>query len=378
MRPSSFPRVLAGLGDAMRSMLRGADLRGVLQEHPAWTDLMSAAAIVEGGQAMVEAPEKNLALDIVRITESAALASARWLGRGAKEDGDGAAVDAMRVTFGTLHVKGRVIIGEGEKDNAPMLYNGEEVGVGDGPELDVAVDPVEGTSLLAYGRPNAISVIGVCPAGCMYNPGPSFYMQKLVVPREARNAVDLDAPVADNLRAVAGALGKKVQDLVIFVLDKPRHKQLIADIRAAGARIQLHTDGDVAGALMAVDPRSEVDMMMGTGGTPEGVLSACAIKGLGGQILARLDPQSYVEKEHILEAGIDLREVLTVDTLIRSEDCFFAGTGISGGDFLRGVRYTGRHAITHSMVIRGKTGTLRYIESYHNLDRLSKISAVPY
>ena len=190
--------------------------------------------------------------------------------------------------------------------------------------------------------------------------------------------VDLDAPVAVNLANVAKALGKKVQDLVVFVLDKPRHKQLIADIRAVGARIQLHTDGDVAGALMAVDPRNEVDIMMGTGGTPEGVLAACAIKGMDGQMLARLDPQSYVEKEAITNAGIDLREVLTVNDLVKSDDCFFAATGISGGDFLRGVRYSSRHAVTHSLVLRGKTGTLRYVESYHNLDRLTKISAVPY
>ena len=327
---------------------------------------------------MAEAPEKNLALDIVRITEAAALASARWLGRGAKEDGDGAAVDAMRNSFSTLHVDGIVVIGEGEKDNAPMLYNGEHVGIGDGPQLDVAVDPVEGTNLLAFGRPNAISTVAVAPRGSMFNPGPSFYMQKLVVPGEARNVVDLDAPVAVNLANVAKALGKKVQDLVVFVLDKPRHKQLIADIRAVGARIQLHTDGDVAGALMAVDPRNEVDIMMGTGGTPEGVLAACAIKGMDGQMLARLDPQSYVEKEAITNAGIDLREVLTVNDLVKSDDCFFAATGISGGDFLRGVRYSARHAVTHSLVLRGKTGTLRYVESYHNLDRLTKISAVPY
>ena len=203
-------------------------------------------------------------------------------------------------------------------------------------------------------------------------------MQKLVVPREARDVVDLDAPVKENLNRVAKALDKSVQDLVVFVLDKPRHKKLINDIRAAGARIQLQTDGDVAGALMAVDPRSEVDIMMGTGGTPEGVLSACAIKGMGGQLLARLDPQSYVEKEAITEAGIDVREVLTVHDLIRSDDCFFAATGISGGDFLRGVRYSPRHAVTHSLVLRGKTGTLRYVESYHNLDRLTKFSAVRY
>ena len=282
---------------------------------------------------MAEAPEKNLALDIVRITEAAALASARWLGRGDKEAGDGAAVDAMRISFATLHIDGMVVIGEGEKDHAPMLYNGEKVGMGDGPSLDVAVDPVEGTNLLAYGRPNAISVVGVAPKGNMFNPGPSFYMQKLVVSREARDVIDLDAPVKDNLVNVAKAMGKSVQDLVVFVLDKPRHQRLIEEIRTAGARIQLQTDGDVAGSLMAVDPRSEVDLMMGTGGTPEGVLAACAIKGMGGQILARLDPQSYVEKEAINEAGIDLREVLTVNDLVRSDDCFFAATGISGGNY---------------------------------------------
>lgn len=327
---------------------------------------------------MPEAPEKNLALDIVRITEAAALASARWLGRGNKEAGDGAAVDAMRVSFSSLYIDGTVIIGEGEKDHAPMLYNGERVGQGEGPQLDVAVDPVEGTNLLAYGRPNALSVVAVAPRGSMFNPGPSFYMQKLVVPPEARDVVDLDAPVRDNCNNVARALGKNVQDLVVFVLDKPRHERLIEEIRAAGARIQLQTDGDVAGALMAVDPRSEVDMMMGTGGTPEGVLSACAIKATGGQILARLDPQSYVEKEAINEAGIDLREVLTVNDLVRSDDCFFAATGISGGDFLHGVRYSGRHTVTHSLVMRGKTGTIRYVESFHNMERLGKISAVRY
>lgn len=326
----------------------------------------------------VEAPEKNLALDLVRITEAAALASARWLGRGDKEAGDGAAVDAMRMSFNSLNIKGTVIIGEGEKDQAPMLHNGESVGAGTGPELDVAVDPVEGTRLLAYGRPNAISVIGVAPAGTMLNPGPSFYMQKLVVPHEARDVVDLDAPVKVNLQNIAKALGKNLHDLVVFVLDKPRHDKLIQQVREAGARIQLHTDGDVAGALMTVDPRSEVDVMLGTGGTPEGVLAACAIKGMGGQMLARLDPQSYVEKEAIDEAGIDVREVLTVHDLVRNDDCFFAATGISGGAFLQGVRYSGRNAVTHSMVIRGKTGTLRYIESYHNMDRLSKISAVRY
>ncbi len=327
---------------------------------------------------MAEAPQKNLAMEIVRITEAAALASGRWLGRGDKDAGDGAAVEAMRVVLSSLNIDGLVVIGEGEKDNAPMLANGEKIGTGKGPQLDVAVDPVEGTSLLAYGRPNAISVLSVAPRGSMYNPGPSFYMQKLVVGNEARNAVDLDAPVRVNLANIAKALGKKVEDLVVFVLDKPRHKQLIADIREAGARIQLQTDGDVIGGLMAADPRSEVDVMMGTGGTPEGVLTACALKGMNGEILARLDPQSYVEKDAIEEAGIDMREILCCDTLVKSDDCFFAATGISGGDFLHGVRYSARHTVTHSLVLRGKTGTLRYVESFHDMDRLAKISAVKY
>ena len=327
---------------------------------------------------MAEAPEKNLAMDIVRITEAAALASARWLGRGAKESGDGAAVEAMRNSFTTLHIDGVVVIGEGEKDKAPMLYTGENVGMGDGPSLDVAVDPVEGTNLLAYGRPNAISVMGVAPRGSMFSLDRSFYMQKLVVGSEAKDVVDLDAPVDVNLERVAKALGKKVSDLVVFVLDKPRHAKLIEDIRKAGARITLATDGDVAGALMAADPRSEVDVMMGTGGTPEGVITACALKGLGGQILGRLDPQSYPEKEAIQNAGWDLREMLSTSDLVKSDDCFFAATGISGGDFLHGVRYCGRHAITHSMVLRGKTGTIRYVESFHDINRLRQLSAVTY
>ena len=325
-----------------------------------------------------EAPTSNLALDLVRVTEAAALASARWLGRGDKEGGDKAAVDAMRLSFNSLNINGVVIIGEGEKDEAPMLYNGEKIGTGSGPALDIAVDPVEGTNLLAYGRPNAICVVGAAPAGTMYNPGPSFYMRKLVVPAAAQSVVDLDAPVAETLRKVAKALGKDVNALGVFVLDKPRHQRLIQSIREVGARIQLHSDGDVGGALMAVDPRSEVDMMMGTGGTPEGVLAACAIKGMGGQIFARLDPQSYVEKEAIQNAGIDIRDTLTVDSLVKTDEVFFAATGISGGTFLRGVQYSGNGAITHSVVIRGKTGSLRYMEAHHNWSRLMKISAVDY
>ncbi len=325
-----------------------------------------------------QAPQQNFALDLVRVTESAALSAARWLGKGDKNSGDQAAVDAMRLTFNALHIQGTVVIGEGEKDQAPMLYNGERVGSGTGPVLDVAVDPVEGTSLLAFGRPNAICVVGVAPTGSMFSPGPSYYMKKLVVPPAARDVVDIDAPVHENLHNTAQALGKDMDDLVVFVLDKPRHASLIEEIRAAGARIQLHTDGDVAGALMVVSPHAEVDMMLGTGGTPEGVITACALHGTGGRMLCRLDPQSEAEKHRIMDAGGDLQTILTEADLVRSEDTFFACTGISSGSFLRGVKFTGQGAVTHSLVIRGKTGTVRFIESHHNLQRLMRISAVDY
>lgn len=326
----------------------------------------------------MEAPDRNLALDLIRVTEAAALASARWLGRGDKNAGDKAAVDAMRLSFSSITMQGVVVIGEGEKDEAPMLFNGEHVGNGSGPHMDVAVDPVEGTSLLAFGRPNAIAVVGISPRGSMYDPGPSFYMRKLVVPSAAKDVVDLDAPVGDTLRKVAKALDKDLDDLVVFVLDKPRHKKLIDEIRAAGARIQLHTDGDVAGSLMAVDPKDMVDMMMGTGGTPEGVLSACAIRAVGGQMLARLDPQSDDERQSLLDAGKDLGQVLTVESLVKSEDTFFAATGISGGTFLGGVQYSGHGATTNSLVLRGKTGTVRRIQSHHTWDKLMKFSSVKY
>lgn len=326
----------------------------------------------------MQAPEKNLAFDLVRVTESAALSAARWLGLGNKEGGDGAAVDAMRLSFNSLDINGTVIIGEGEKDNAPMLYNGEKIGTGEGASLDIAVDPVEGTNLLALGRPNSISVIGACAAGTMYNPGPSYYMQKIAVGPEARNVIDIDAPVKDNLKNIAKARGKDIHDLVVFVLDKPRHQKLIQEIREAGARIQLHTDGDVAGALMVADPKGGIDVMMGTGGTPEGVIAACALKGVGGQLLGRLDPQSMVEREAIERAGVDMREILSIESLIKSDDAFFAATGISGGSFLNGVEFIGGGAITHSLVIRAKTGTMRYIESHHNWNRLMKFSAVDY
>ncbi len=312
---------------------------------------------------------KNLALNLVRVSEAAALAACKFLGKGMKNEGDGAAVDAMRKAFETIDINGSVIIGEGEKDKAPMLYNGEKVGNGKGLKLDLAIDPVEGTNLLALGRPNAISVVGACPAGSMYNPGPSYYMKKIVVPSTAKDAVELDAPVEDNLKNISNELGKSVDELVVFVLDKPRHKKLIEKIRKTGACIQLHTDGDVAGSLMAVNAHSEVDVMMGTGGTPEGVLSACAIRALGGQMYARLDPQTEEERKSIAGFGTDLSEILTVETLIQSEDVFFAATGISGGTFLSGVKYLGNGATSHSMIMNGRTGTVRFIESHHNFER---------
>ncbi len=309
---------------------------------------------------------KNLALNLVRVTESAALAAGRFLGKGLKEAGDRAAVDAMRNAFSTIDINGSIVIGEGEKDKAPMLYNGERVGNGNGLALDLAVDPVEGTNLLALGRPNAIAVVGACPSGTMYDPGPSYYMKKIVGPPEAADVIDINAPVKDNLTRIATAIGKDVRELVVFVLEKPRHQELIAEIRKTGACIQLHTDGDVAGSLMAVNPESEVDVMMGTGGTPEGVISACAIRSLGGQMFARLDPQSEQERKAIQSYGTDLNEILTVETLIRSRDAFFAATGISGGSFLSGVKYHAKWTTSHSMILNGRTGTVRFIKSYHN------------
>jgi fructose-1,6-bisphosphatase II len=313
----------------------------------------------------MDAMYKNLALNLVRVTESAALAAGRFLGRGLKEAGDGAAVDAMRSAFSSIDINGAIIIGEGEKDNAPMLYNGEKVGNGTGPSLDLAVDPVEGTNLLALGRPNAIAVVGASPAGTMYDPGPSYYMKKIVPPPEATADIDIDAPVKDNLTHIAKAIGKEISELVVFVLEKPRHRQLITDIRKTGACIQLHTDGDVAGSLMVVNPESDVDVRMGTGGTPEGVISAAAIRALGGQMFARLAPQSEAERQAIKSYGTDLNEILTVETLIKSKDAFFAATGISGGSFLSGVKYDAKGAISHSMIVNGITGTVRFIRSFH-------------
>jgi len=338
---------------------------------------------------MSERPNHNLALDLVRVTEAAALAAGRWMGCGQKEAGDAAAVKAMRLILSTIDMDGMVVIREGAKDEAPMLYDGEQIGNGLGPAVDVAVDPIEGTALLAYGRPDAISVVSVAPRGTMWSPGPAYYMNKLVVRREARSALHagrfdsaqrrlLSAPVTETLSAIATALCKPLRDLTVFVLDKPRHQKLIADIREVGARVLLRTDGDVAGALMAVMPNSGVDVLMGIGGTPEGVIAACAVRALGDAMLGQLAPQKEEERKIVESAGLDINCVLTESDLVRSDDVFFAATGITDGVLMPGVHYTGNGASTVSIVMRGKTGTIRKIHAEHQLDNLREISAVEY
>lgn len=319
---------------------------------------------------------RDLALELVRVTEAAALAAGQWMGRGQKDAGDEAAVHAMRAMLRTVDIDGVVVIGEGEKDEAPMLFNGEAVGTGQGPAVDIAVDPVEGTSLLAHGRPDSIAVIGVAPRGTMWSPGPGFYMNKLVVGRDAREAISpksLAAPVADTLAAIAAAKQKAVTDLTVFVLDKPRHAEMIGAIRAAGARALTRTDGDVAGALMAATPNSGVDVLMGIGGTPEGVIAACAVRALGGAMLGQLAPQKPGEREALLAAGLDLDRVLTECDLVSSDDVFFAATGITDGLLMQGVRYADSGSTTHSIVMRGKSRTRRTIQAEHGPNALTTI-----
>ncbi len=327
---------------------------------------------------MSEKPERNLGLDLARATEAAALAAARWVGRGQKNEGDGAAVNALRLLLGTVRMDGIVVIGEGEKDEAPMLYNGERVGNGSGPLVDVAVDPVEGTNLLAKGRPNSIAVVAVAPRGTMFNPGPAFYMDKLVVGPEAAGRVDLEAPVAETLAIVAAAKGLDVDEVTVVILDRPRNEARIQAVRDAGARIRLITDGDVAPALMAALPGTGIDVVMGIGGTPEGVITACAMRGLGGEIQGCLAPQSDYERERVEAAGLAIGRKLTLAELAAGDDHFFAATGITQGDFLRGVRYTATGAITHSLVTRSRSGTWRTIEAHHRWDKLMSYSEVAY
>src|ERR1700751_2837063 len=316
------------------------------------------------------APNRNLALERARVTEAAAMAAARWVGRGDKNGADGAAVHAMRLLINTVSMDGVVVIGEGQKDHAPMLFNGEEVGDGSGPACDVAVDPIDGTRLTANGMPNAISVLAVSARGSMYDPSAVFYMSKLVTGPAAADVVDIEAPVAHNIGKVAKAKGCSPQDVTAVKPDRPRHANHMSEVRAAGARIQLLTDGDVAGAIMAARDGTGVDLLLGVAGTPEGIIAACAIKCLGGTIQGRLAPRDDAERRRALDAGHDLARVLTTDDLVASEDAFFAATGITDGELLAGIRYRAGGAMSHSLVMRARSGTIRTITSEHQLWKL--------
>jgi len=326
----------------------------------------------------IHAPDRNLALELARVTEAGAMASARWVGRGDKNGADGAAVNAMRQLINTVSMNGVVVIGEGEKDAAPMLYNGEQVGDGSGPLCDVAVDPIDGTRLTANGMPNAISVIAVSARGSMYDPSAVYYMSKLVTGPEAADVVDIDAPAAANIAAVARAKKCSPSDVTVVMLDRPRHADLISDIRQAGARIKLLTDGDVAGAIMAARDGTGVDLLLGIGGTPEGIIAACAVKCLGVILLGKLAPRDDAERAKALDAGHDLDRVLSTDDLVTSDDAFFAATGITDGELLAGVRYRSGGAVTHSLVMRARSGTVRNIHSEHQLWKVAKYSVVQY
>lgn len=316
--------------------------------------------------------DRNLAMELVRVTESASIAAGRWVGRGDKNTADGAAVAAMREMISTVAMNGVVVIGEGEKDNAPMLYNGERVGDGAGAEVDVAVDPIDGTTLTAKGMPNAVSVMAVAQRGSMYDPSAVFYMEKIAVGPQAKDAIDIAASTGDNVRNVATALDKDVEDLTVVVLDRPRHDQLVKEIREAGARIRFISDGDVAGAIMAARPSSGIDMLMGIGGTPEGIIAACAMKCMGGAIQGRLWPQDDAERAKAEEAGHDLSRVLTTDELVTG-DCYFVATGITDGELLDGVRYHGGGAETHSLVMRSASGTIREVIGHHQLQKVTEV-----
>ncbi|MGH9126440.1 MAG: class II fructose-bisphosphatase [Acidimicrobiales bacterium] len=325
-----------------------------------------------------QAPDRNLALELVRVTEAAALAAARWMGRGDKEGADGAAVDAMRVVLHTVPMDGIVIIGEGEKDEAPMLYNGEQVGDGTHPATDVAVDPIDGTTLTALGRGNALAVIAVSERGSMFDPGPCVYMEKIATGPEAAGAIDITKPIAANIAAVAAAKGESVHDITAVILHRPRHEELIAEVRATGARIRLIQDGDVAGAISTAWPESGADILIGIGGTPEGVIAAAALKCMGGVLQGRLWPRNDGERQAAIDAGYDLDAVLTADDLVKGDNCFFAATGITDGELLRGVHYDAKGATTKSLVMRSKSGTVRRIDAHHQLKKLNQYSSIPF
>ncbi len=312
-------------------------------------------------------PSRNLALELVRVTETAAIAASRWVGRGAKNDADQVAVDGMRKMINTVSMNGVIVIGEGEKDQAPMLFNGEQVGDGNGPSVDVAVDPIDGTTLTAKGMNNAISVIALAERGTMFDPTTVFYMKKLVVGPEAADVVDITAPVKENLRRIAKAKRRDIESLTVVLLDRPRHDQLVKEIRQTGARIKFITDGDVAGAVEAARDETGIDALMGIGGTPEGIIAACAMKCLGGVIQAILHPRDEAEREKAIANGMDLEKVLTANDLVSGENVFFAATGITDGELLKGIRFTDRYIQSNSLVMRSRSKTIRFISSEHPL-----------
>ncbi|MEW6029708.1 MAG: class II fructose-bisphosphatase [Chloroflexota bacterium] len=328
---------------------------------------------------MVDAiPTRNLALELVRVTEAAALAAGRFMGRGDKESADRAAVEAMRLVLRTVDMNGVIVIGEGEKDKAPMLYNDEHVGNGSPPDVDVAVDPIDGTRPLAMGRANSLATVALSPRGTMFNPGPFVYMNKLAVGPAAKGRINIEKPITENLKAIAKAQGKAVEDLAVIILDRPRHADMVAEIRRNGARIRLIPDGDVAAALMTAWPDSGIDVLIGIGGTPEGVIAACALRAMGGEIQGKLYARDENELRRGREMGYDFEKVLTMDDLVTSEDVFFAATGITDGQLLRGVKYFGDGARTDSLVVRGLTGTVRQITATHRIDKLHELSAIKY
>ncbi len=322
--------------------------------------------------------DRNLALDLVRVTEAAAMAAGRWVGRGDKEGGDGAAVDAMRKLINSIQMRGVVVIGEGEKDNAPMLFNGEEVGDGTGPEVDVAVDPIDGTTLMSKGMPNALAVLAVAERGAMFDPSAVFYMEKLAVGPDCADVIDINAGVTENLRRIAKVKKSSVSDVTVCILDRPRHERLIDEVRQAGAMIRFISDGDIAGAIYAARDTSEVDVLMGIGGTPEGITAACALKCMGGAMQAKLWPRDDAEREKALAGGHDLDRVLHTDDLVSGDNAFFVATGVTSGDLLRGVHYRAGGAYTQSIVMRSKSGTIRIIDSYHRLEKLALYSSVDF
>ncbi len=323
-------------------------------------------------------PTRNLALELVRVTEAAALAAARWVGRGDKISADQAAVDAMRHVLESVPMAGKVIIGEGEKDEAPMLFNGENIGDGSPPAVDIAVDPLEGTTLTAKGFPSALSVIAMAEQGSMFDPGPCVYMEKLAGDDGIADLLNFDQSLSELIGAIAERKKKDIRDVMVVVLERPRHEEAIAEIRDVGARIRLITDGDVSAALLAVSWRSPVDLLWGIGGTPEGVISAAAIKSMGGALVSRLWPRNDQERQAAIDAGYDLSRVLTQDDLVNGEDVFFAGTGVTDGDLLQGVRYRPAYATTESLVMRSQSGTVRRIKATHNRTKLREITGERY